>query len=177
MITSVRSILVHMAPAILALAAASGCGGRTYGRGLRRLSPFGVRVGWSDFRDSELTAVEDRPQAGVYLRTSVKGNKVIELAADAAMDSDAPAEHALYSAGVSVLYFPTKHGGVYLHAGGGAMSESTELNEYVDGYVSAGAGYSMPAGSTRLDIRATAQQMIDSANVTRAFVCTMGYGF
>jgi len=161
----------------LVLAAASGCGSRSYGRGLRRLSPFGVHVGQVDFRGSEITEAEDRYVASLYLRTSVKGNKVIELAADTALDADAPDEHPLYSAGLSLLYFPTRHGGAYLHAGGGAMSETTELNEYLDGYVSAGASYSMPMGATRLDIRGSMRQMLGSTNVTRAFVGTLGYGF
>jgi len=171
-----RSALVHVTLAAMALVV-GGCGSRSYGRGLRRLSPFGVRVGQVDFRDFEITESEDRYVAGLYMRTSVKGNKVIELAADAALDTDAPDEQPLYSAGLSVLYFPTRHGGAYLHAGGGAMSESTEQNEYLDGYVSAGAGYSMPMGATRLDIRGSMWQMISSANVTRAFVGTLGYGF
>ena len=136
-----------------------------------------MRAGWVDFRDFELTEVEDRPLAGLYLRTSVKGNKIIELAADAALDTDTPEEHPLYSAGLSLLYFPTTRGGAYLHLGGGAMSESTELNDYLDGFASAGVGYSVPLGATRLDIRATMWQMINSENITRAFVGTLGYGF
>lgn len=145
-------------PVVLAGALALGvvgCGSRTYGRGLRRLSPFGVRAGLVDFRDFEITEVDDRYVAGLYIRTSVKGRKVIELAVDAALDKDAPGDTPLYSAGLSLLYFPTRHGGVYLHVGGGAMSETTTLNEYLDGYASAGVGYSMPLGSTRIDIRAT----------------------
>ncbi|MHC5054844.1 MAG: hypothetical protein ACYTKD_09010 [Planctomycetota bacterium] len=142
---------------------------------------MGVRAGWVDFRDFELPGAEDevkdRPLAGLYLRMSVRGRAVIELAADAAVDVDAADERQFYSGALSVLFFPTEHGGVYLHAGGGAMSETTPLNDYLDAYASGGAGYSVPAGPTRLDLRATVWQMIDSANVTRAFVFTLGYGF
>lgn len=172
-----RSSLVPVALAALASLAACGCGSRSYGRGLRRLAPFGVRVGWVDFGDFEFVEAEDRPLAGLYLRTAVKGRAVIELAADAAFDMDAADERLFYSGGVSVLYFPTEYGGVYLHAGGGAMSEATPLHDYVDAYAAFGAGYSAPVGPTRLDLRASVWRMIDSANVTRAVVFTMGYGF
>jgi len=172
-----HSRLIPLALAGAAALCIGGCGSRTYGRGLRRLAPFGVRAGWVDFRDFELVDVEDRPTAGLYLRTSVKGRTVIELAADATLDMDAPDEDPLYSAGLSVLFFLSEHGGAYLHAGGGAMSETLTLNEYLDGFASAGAGYSVPLGPTRLDIRATMWQMINSENITRAFVCTIGYGF
>jgi len=172
-----RSTFIPLALAGLASLAVCGCGSRSYGRGLRRLSPFGVRAGWVDFRDFELTEVEDRPLAGLYLRTSVKGRAVIELSADATLDMDAPDEDPLYSAGLSVLFFLSKHGCSYVHVGGGAMSETMTLNEYLDGYAAAGVGYSMPLGATRLDIRATMWQMINSENITRAFVGTVGYGF
>ncbi|MHC4252474.1 MAG: hypothetical protein ACYS9X_25425, partial [Planctomycetota bacterium] len=134
------------AAALVALAslAACGCGSRSYGRGIRRLAPVGVRAGWVDFRDFELAEVEDRPLAGLYLRMSAKGRAVVELAADAAVDVDAADERQLYAGALSVLFFPTEHGGVYLHAGGGAMSETTPLNEYVDAFASGGAGYSIP---------------------------------
>jgi len=167
-------------PVVLAAAAslsAFGCGSRGYGRGLRRLAPFGVRAGWVDFQEFEIAEFPDRPTAGIYLRTSVKGRAVIELSADATLDKDAPDEDPLYSAGLSILFFPSKHGCGYLHLGGGAMSETLTLNEYLDGFVSAGAGYTVPLGPTRLDLRASMWQMIDSANLTRAFVGTVGYGF
>jgi hypothetical protein len=172
-----RSITIPLAVTALTIVAVGGCGKRSYGRGLRRLAPYGVRVGQVDFRDSKLIEVEDRSLVGLYLRTSVKGRTLIELAVDAAFDDDAPDEKLLYSAGVSVLYFPIPRGGVYLHAGGGAMSEATGLNDYIDGYASAGAGCSIPLGATRLDVRATMWQMINSANITRAYVLTIGYGF
>jgi len=177
MTTRGRSFFLIGAIAAMASLASSGCGSRTYGRGLRRLAPFGVRLGWFDFSDFELAEVEDRPQAGLYLRTSVKGRAMIELAADAALDMDAPDEEPLYAGSLSLLFFPTERGGVYLHAGGGALSASTTSYNYIDGFASAGVGYSLPAGPTRLDIRAGMWQMIKSTNITRAFVFTLGYGF
>jgi hypothetical protein len=144
---------------------------------MRNLAPFGVRAGWVDFGDFELLEVDDRPLVGLYLRMSTRGRAVVELAADAAIDTDEPDERIFYAGGLNVLFFPIEHGGLYLHAGGGAMSESTPLNDYLDGYASGGAGYSVPTGTARLDLRATVWQMIDSANITRAFVFTLGYGF
>ena len=102
---------------------------------------------------------------------------MIEFAVDATLDVDDPGEEPLYSGGASLLFFPSKHGSAYLHAGGGAMSETTTLNAYLDGYASAGAGYTVPMGSTRLDGRATVWKMIDSANAARAYILTLGYGF
>ena len=179
--TRTRSTLLPCALALLAGLSACGCGARSYGRGLRRLAPFGVRAGWVDLGGFELAdseeKVADRPLLGLYLRTSVKGQKVVEFAADAAVDIDAPDEHIFYSAGLSLLWFPSKYGFAYLHAGGGVMSETTAFNDYLDGYASLGAGYSYPLGPTRLDLRATMWQMIESANAKRAFVFTAGYGF
>ena len=172
-----HSRLIPVALAAMASLAVCGCGSRGYCRGLRRLAPFGVRAGWVDFQEFEITEFADRPTAGIYLRTSVKGRAVIELSADATLDMDALDEDPLYSAGLSVLFFLSQHGCTYVHAGGGAMSETLTLNEYLDGYASAGVGYTVPLGPTRLDLRATMWQMINSANLTRAFVCTVGYGF
>ena len=156
---------------------ASGCGGRTYGRGLRRLAPFGLRAGWVDLRDFKLTEVEDRPLVGFYLRNFVKGRAVIELGADAALELETPDEHPLYSAGLSVLYFPTRRGGIYLHAGGGGIYEVTPTDDYLQGHASVGAGYTLPAGITRVDLRASFWKVIDSANAKSALIFTAGYGF
>jgi hypothetical protein len=163
--------------ATLSALAACGCGRRTYGRGLRRVAPFGVRAGWVDSRNFDLAEVGDRPLAGVYFRPSVDGKAIVEIGADAVLDTEAADERQLYAGGVSVLFFPARYGAVYLHAGGGAMSETTRANDYLDGYISVGAGYSLPAGPTRLDLRGTVWQMIDSANADRAVVLTAGYGF
>ena len=173
---SARRWQIASGAALIALAAC-GCGARSYGRGLRRVAPFGVRAGWVDFRDFELTEVEDRPLVGVYLRMSDRGSAVFEVSADAALDTDEPDARQFYAGALSVLYFPTKHGGAYLHAGGGGLYESTELNDYLDAYATAGVGYSVPAGPTRIDLRASYWRMIDSANAGSAAVVTLGYGF
>ncbi len=164
--------------AALAVLAACGCGARERGLGVRGLAPFGVRAGWIDFRDFDIMEVDDRPLGGVYVRVVARERIAIELAADVAVDTDAADERQFYAGSVSVLFFPLEgEGGFYLHAGGGAMGEANPIHDYIDGFASGGVGIAFPAGATMLDFRATVWQMIDSGNVARAGLVTLGCGF
>jgi len=165
-----RWLLVAVAAASLA-----GCGTQ-FGWRRARLAPWGLRLGYVDFSGFEQAELDDRPALGAYSRVHSTGAVTIEASIDAAVDAAAP-EWQLYAVGLSALVLPSNQADLYVHVGGGALIENTPQSSYTAGYVSYGVGYSIRTPATRIDVRASWWQILESANSSTAMALTVGYGF